>query len=552
MKSRQRKKLLIALLCLAFFGCYILMAQMNRLGSQVLMEIGNSKLTVSSFNGVLAALVSLVCVMIVCVDPYKGYFVAIALLLIHCLTMSMMIIRGRDMGPLPGILNQLITMIVISLFRRSFLSREKVSMTDLLTGLQNLRGMKFELEAACHKKRKFYIMHIDLRSFKRINEDLGHENGDKVLKVVGERIVKAIGRNASVSRISGDEFVALYFGHEEIEHVVSRMIDGLNERIIVKTDSLCHECFVTVAVGIACYPENADDVQGLLKCADIALDYAKKSGDNKYHLYELEVERDLVRQAELEKAIREGLDNDLFYMDYQPQFDSRSQKLRGFESLVRLRLKNGTLISPAEFISVAERSDMILRVDEYVLRRVMKEFAEVMRADTSGMTVSINVSAKNVSRRGFADMICRVAKEEGFPLRNLEIEITEYCLVLDVHTVEENIGLLHSMGVKLALDDFGTGYASLSYLSSFAFDLLKIDKCFVDRLCEGIKNRNFISAVIYIGHINGCEVLAEGVETTEELEILVDKGCDYIQGFLWSRPLSYEKALELVAKSFAE
>ena len=399
------------------------------------------------------------------------------------------------------------------------------------------------------EKKTFTLLYLDLDDFKYINDNLGHEYGDQVLIELAKRMTTVLGKKAIVSRLGGDEFVIILPDTTDAEAVTQNLMFKLSEQITLKTEEMDNNLYLTVSVGSVSYPADCKDTQSLLKYADIALYEAKNLGKNMCVSFNKKMEQEMFRHAELETIIKESLLHDYFYLVYQPQYEAQTKTLRGFETLIRLQMPDGTMVSPGEFISVAEKSDLIILIDEYVVNRALREFSDYIRNLHRHISLSINVSAKNICRRGFADMVIKAVNKTNFPAECLEIEITEYCLVNSLDIAVENINKLKEIGIQIALDDFGTGYASLSYLSKLSVDLLKIDKSFIDEIGCGKKAEEFISAVITIGHLHGCKVISEGVEYDNQLNLLQQKSCDYIQGYIWNKPLSYEKALELAIES---
>jgi EAL domain-containing protein (putative c-di-GMP-specific phosphodiesterase class I) len=229
---------------------------------------------------------------------------------------------------------------------------------------------------------------------------------------------------------------------------------------------------------------------------------------------------------------------------FQPQYSTDEKKLRGFETLLRLRDTEENAPSPAEFISAAEKNDLILEITAWVLRNALKTFAPIVKG--TDLSISINASSKNMESGLFVEEIKEVLEKTGFPAKNLEVEITEYSLLQSFDQTIENIKALRAMGVKVALDDFGTGYSSLSYLEKLPINLLKIDKSLVDDIESNFKSQQFVNAVIYMGHLMGCEVICEGVESEGQLRLLKENKSDFIQGFIWGKPLEYDKARELL------
>ena len=273
--------------------------------------------------------------------------------------------------------------------------------------------------------------------------------------------------------------------------------------------------------------------------------YASKEKKGLIKFYDEEINQKITRTLQVESMIKNALEKDLFYLVYQPQYSAGSKTLRGFETLIRLKDEEGNTISPSEFISIAEKSELILAIDEYVLEKAMHEFAGVVNSDNM-ITLSINVSAKSIALENFADMVLRIVKKNAFIPQNLEIEITEYSITEYGGQAVANINKLRKNGIKFALDDFGTGYTSLSQLLNVPVDILKIDKTLIDDIENNKKNRDFIQAVINMGHLMKCEVISEGVEGDSQLRLLKNQDCDYIQGYVWSRPVDYQKAVEII------
>ncbi len=281
-----------------------------------------------------------------------------------------------------------------------------------------------------------------------------------------------------------------------------------------------------------------------MKYSDIAMLHATMSKKNRILFYEPQMEEKLKRQVEVEKIIKKALSNNWFYLVFQPQFSTQEKKLRGFEALLRLRDPSGNNLSPAEFIPAAEKNDLILEITDWVLLNSLKTFTKYVQG--TDITLSINISSKNMESRQFVSKIKEALSATGFPAKNLEVEITEYCLLQSFDQTIENIKALREIGVQVALDDFGTGYSSLSYLEKLPINLLKIDKSLVDDIESNLKSQQFVSAVIYMGHLMGCEVICEGVETESQLQLLRDNKSDFIQGYVWGKPMEFDKARELL------
>ena len=257
------------------------------------------------------------------------------------------------------------------------------------------------------------------------------------------------------------------------------------------------------------------------------------------------------RTLEVEQKLRTALENDTVYFNLQPQFDMQ-HKLRGFEALARMKDEEGNFISPGEFIPVAEKVGLVDKVDGTVFRKAAIFFGGMLRKSGLDLMLSVNVSVRHLMKNDFLDEVRSVLKESGVPAKNLEIEITESIMIDSVDKALEVIADIENMGIQIAIDDFGTGYSSLSYLNRFPANLLKIDKSFIDKMNTNESSKQYVAAIISIGHIMGFDVISEGVENDEQLKTLEEIGCDYIQGYVWGRPLPMEEAEKVVMAAVKE
>lgn len=547
-KMKKNKQFLWLAICIVIYlAVFILTKTLGKI-SDTSFYIGTIIMPVSSFLGVLQSLQFMLCISMVCADHKRGPVLAYILTAGSILSTSLAMIIMKVYSALPGVTNMMITIIAVFLLSRQFAISEKEKVTDYLTGLSNRRGLAEILKAKTSKKKEFYVLYIDLKNFKLINDNLGHRCGDTALKIISERMSAIIGRKDTLCRIGGDEFVLVLSSESDPKKISELIVDSISRKISLSTGETIVDSYVSAYVGISKFPDDTDNADKLIKFADIAMYQAMKSSVDKICFFDEKMESELFRQMELERIIKESLDNDNFYMVYQPQYEINQKKLRGFESLIRLKTQTGEVISPAEFIPVAEKTDLILRIDHYVIRRVLREFKEPLEKAGNSFVVSVNVSAKNIASFDFADKVKEMIEEVGFPPQCLEIEITEYCLVQSLELTIMNISKLREIGVQIALDDFGTGYTSLSYLAKLPINLLKIDKSLIDDIELNSKSRDFANAVISMGHMMGCEVISEGVENDKQLELLADHKCDFVQGYVWGKPMDYEKAVEFATQ----
>lgn len=542
--SERIKRNCILVICTTIY-CTIQTLIIKPTGAVNVYQLGIFELSAEALKGILSAMIALVCIVMVCTNGRRGAIIAHGLITLSiCLTL-LTVVMSRSLRPLPGIANLIIAMISIALIRRQLERREKDSVTDLLTGFLNRRGAFLELERWTRKKKSFYVLQMDLDNFKSINDNWGHKYGDRVLCEVAGRLQTIFGKDAVLCRQGGDEFTILMPEQYIVEEKISQIISAISEKMVLESEGGIVESFVTVSIGHTQFPQDEKDPELLLKYSDMAMYQAKKTGKNQSFRFDKVLEQEIKRHTELEAIIKESLRNERFYLVFQPQYHIDPKRLRGFETLIRLRLENGENVSPGEFIAVAEKSDLIIQIDEYVVRHALKEFLPVISGKK--LILSINVSAKNICRFGFAEMVLDAVEKTGFPPECLEIEITEYCLAMALDMAISNISQLKKRGIKIALDDFGTGYASLSYLSKLSIDLLKIDKSFVDEIGTGKKQDDFIVSVVSIGHLHECEVISEGVEKEEQIQFLKESGCDLVQGYVWGRPMPLEEVHKLCA-----
>lgn len=530
-------------------GLTISLCLLGYIALMALIVLGNV-LGTSSFNGVFLACQFALCILMVRRSHTKGLIISLVLVAISSILSLREILFTHNLAPLPGLVNTFVYVITLVLLSFQFRIREKEAVTDILTGLQNRRGIYRVIRKRIENGKDFHCLYIDLGNFKIINDNFGHTCGDILLKRVSKRMEEVVGNNGVVARIGGDEFVIVLDGSQNANATANRVLDALREKTVITIEDTNTdiECYLNAYIGISEYPKDSKDCEELIKFADIAMYKAVTDKSYEACFFTKDMEAAIKRRMELENVIKKGLEFDYFYLVYQPQYLIEQKKLRGFETLIRMKTPEGEFISPGEFIPVAESCNLILNIDDYVLNRAMREFKDIV-LEKPDLVISINVSAKNIGNANFFEKLVKVMDATGFPASNLEIEITEYCLVQSMEVTVENIKKLRDYGVQVALDDFGTGYTSLAYLSKMPINLLKVDKSLVDDIESGKKSKDFVSAVISMGHLMGCEVISEGVEEESQLDILKGQGCDFVQGYVWGKPLEYPKAKELALKS---
>lgn len=515
--------------------------------SGAVFNVGPVFIPVASLSGCIQALSVVFCILMVLTDYRKGIILTILTLTVSFFGASRSIILAHNASSLPGVLNCIIHGVSAVLIYKQFKLSDEMAVTDSTTGLLNRHGFERDLEKKLRQRNKGYVVYMHVNGFHDLNANLGRSIGDQVLYEIGQRIVPIVGRNGHVYKIEGAEFSIILSEDCNFKSIVENAIESVAHPIEVTKNDIPVKCFVTARAGIADFMDRNSKADEVMLCTDIAMNHALNSQDMKICTYNDALKQQVARAAEVEKLIKEGLENDYFYLQYQPQYVLEGKRLRGFEALVRMKLPDGSVISPGEFIPVAEKSDLIVDIDRFVRRRALSEFCEICKRMDEGFVLSVNVSAKEISSPGFADEVIKVVGETGFPAPHLEIEITEYSFAQSVDLTIENINKLREHNIKIALDDFGTGYTSLAQLLNLPVTLLKIDKSLIDNIEYSDMNRDFVKTVIYMGHLMNCEVISEGVEEENQLKLLGEYDCDFIQGFVWSRPLEYDVALNMCA-----
>lgn len=499
----------------------------------------------AQFNGVVFALQVALCLLMIRIEPRIGGSVTETLLVIDIIHLSLQFILQKKIFVLPGIANCILFAISFFNISRLLQRKQRESFTDEVTGLLNNRGLSQYIQDKIDSKAKFFIINIELREFSLFHGNYGHEIADRMLMHIGSQIKGEIGKSGNIARINSAEFVVVAnspdFSREKLTEYI---VNWNNKKITVMSGKDQIECYQNFNAGIVEYSGEDITCEELLSSADIAKYNASKKPGIHYEFFDPSMKEFIEKRIEMERIIHRGLDGNWFYMMYQPQYTLKEKKLRGFESLIRMKTPEGKFISPGDFIPVAEKTELIMLIDEYVLNQVMKDLRGYVLANSDAV-VSVNISAKNICKNDFSQRVLDLLKKHDFPAKNLEVEITEYCLMNSIDVTLSNIEKLHAAGVQIALDDFGTGYSSLSYLTKIPVDLLKIDKSLVDEIEADERSLEFVKSVVTIGHGLGCEVICEGVEETNQIELLKEADVDFIQGYVWGKPLSLDDAKKL-------
>ncbi|SEB35574.1 EAL domain-containing protein [Pseudomonas marginalis] len=418
---------------------------------------------------------------------------------------------------------------------------------DALTELPNstLLGDRLTQAIALGRRHdtQLAVMFIGLDRFKRINNALGYPVGDEVLQQVSQSLVAAVRESDSVFRYGSDEFVILLndVQHpQQTQHIAQKVLQAIS----VTRHVAGHDLSVTASLGISIYPNDSSTAVELIKHAETAMHTTKERGPDDLSFYTEDMNLRARHQQNLESAIRQALEHDEFALHYQPKLDLKTGRILGAEALIRWFQPRSGWVHPADFIPVAEDSGLIVALTQWVLRHACEQAQAWRTMGLAPLRISVNISAIDFRQREFVDNLAAILKQTGLPPNQLELEITESVLMQNVDETVDILNRIKAMGVRLALDDFGTGYSSLSYLRRFPIDVLKIDQSFVRGLHENSQDAQLISAIIGMGKSLELNIIAEGVETVEQLNFLRAQHCEEGQGFLFSKAVP--------AKDFAQ
>ena len=420
---------------------------------------------------------------------------------------------------------------------------------DELTGLANRALFRLRLHEAGQRLRgsgrSLALLHIDLDRFKLLNDSLGHELADRLLKTMAQRIGNAVPEADTVARLSGDEFVVLFDGYSHLSSLVrvaTRLLDKL--RVPLRVDG--HELVISASVGVSLLPDASLDVSTLVSQANMAMQHAKHLGGDGFQFYTESLQASTLERLQLENQLRKAIEERQLEVYYQPKLCLTSGRLQAAEALVRWHHPQVGMVPPGDFIGLAEETGLIAPMGEFVLRQACWQACEWQRQGLAPIRVSVNLSVYQLRQGKLVSLVRQVLEDSGLAPHLLELELTESQLLDSVEHIIATFHQLHELGVKLAIDDFGTGYSSLSYLKRFPVNYVKIDQTFIRGLHEGSEDAAITRAIIVMAHSLGLQVVAEGVETQEQLAFLREQGCDEVQGYLISRPVEADSLAALL------
>jgi len=553
LKREAPKSAFILLLLLYGIASFLTTATSRTPGEGVFFGI---PVAFTSLTGVFSMLGNICVICLVLLFRKLGYFTSLALVLFSAPGLYINTFVRQNYNSLPGFFNTLMILIaitVIFLGNRRILdyqnSLREQAVTDRLTGLPNRFACSELIDDFLHRNGRFALVSVDLNNFKSINDTMGHDTGDMVLKEIANRF-KELANNVTtettefVAHTTGDEFMIIisdYDSEEDIEKTIEAYKSELEKKLTIDD---C-DYYMTACFGYAVCPDDSTVLENIFTYADAALHNVKKTGTGSRVARFTEDMINAKRTLEIERKIRSALTDNKVLCHLQPQYDI-DHKLRGFEALARLQDDDGSYISPVDFIPVAENTGLVDRIDMRVFELAVEFLENVTKETGSQVMISCNVSVRHLMKNNFIEEIKRVLEQHNVSPSRIEIEITESIMIDSAEKALERIEELKAMGMKVAIDDFGTGYSSLSYLNNFPSDLLKIDKSFIDNMSLNDSSRQYVAMIISIGHTLDLKVISEGVESPDQVNVLKSIGCDYIQGFVWGKPMPPEEAGQLV------
>jgi diguanylate cyclase (GGDEF)-like protein len=436
--------------------------------------------------------------------------------------------------------------------QKAIAKMEYMAYHDYLTGLPNRWNFETKLKAALEQAKQtnslLAVLFLDLDRFKLINDSLGHAVGDKLLKDVSKRIQSIVKNDDCLARQGGDEFILFLSGfssQEEVEDMVTAIHKSVQAPFKIGTQ----EYFISSSIGISFYPANGLTLEELIQQADIAMYTAKEKGGNGYQWYNSAKQQEIHDVVKIETHLRKALQKNEFILHYQPLVDLKSDKIFGFEALIRWQNSELGIIPPLEFIPLAEEIGIISQIGEWVLREACSKAKTISKICQEPIRIAVNISSKQFQEDNFINIVQQVLFETKLPPEQLELEITESVSLENIDKVILKLNDLKDMGISISIDDFGTGYSSISYLKYLPVNTLKIDQSFVQSMLTDLKDRSLVSSVISLAKIFGFRVIAEGVENGEQLDLLKSLDCVSAQGYFFSKPVPIKEVYHLYAEN---
>ncbi len=409
---------------------------------------------------------------------------------------------------------------------------------DQLTGLKNRFALNEKLNSLINESRdkKFALIYIDIDNFKYVNDTMGHRFGDLLLMQISDRLLGNEISNSTVYRIGGDEFLILvekYYKKENLERIAVNILKAFKPCFVVGDLNT----YTTISIGVSTYPEHGNETDELLKSADIAVYKAKEGGRNRIVFFNTPMNEEITERMTIEKHLRNALDNNEFELNYQPQLDIKRSVISGFEALLRWKNPELGTVPPIKFIGIAEATHLIIPIGEWVLREACRFLCKLEKAGYNGFNIAVNISMLQLLQDDFAHMVMDIIDSFGLNPKQIELEITESILMESYEVIAGKLKLLRARGINIALDDFGKGYSSLNYLKNLPITTLKVDKSFIDTISNTGNDKSLADLIVKIGRSMDLCVVAEGVETQEQMDYLIKHKCHKIQGYLVGKPM---------------
>ncbi len=430
-----------------------------------------------------------------------------------------------------------------------------LSYRDNLTGLYNkdyfikhTRSQLTHLDSTQDSNENMGVLLLDINDFSSINDNLGYDIGDTFLKIIAKRLIEYLGNQGLVAKYGGDEFIILVYNVENENQLFKLGKDILkifDEPFKIND----YDFYMTSAIGISMFPQHGRDSHDLIKCADIAIHKAKEYKGNKVIMYDDKLNQEITEKFLLDSHLRYAIDNNELYLYYQPILEAKSEKIIGVEALVRWRSADLGQIPPNKFIPIAEGNGMILSIGEWILENACMQLKKWKNAGYNRMFLSINISIKQLEQKDFANYIINLIERLELSLEDIVLEITESVYMENLESIYGNLKKLNKLGIQISIDDFGTGYSSLGKLSKLEISKLKIDKSFIRELHTNSNNAKIVTAIISMAKSLNLSIVAEGVEEIEHTIFLRNAGCDMLQGFLFSKPVSPDEISKLLTES---
>lgn len=427
-----------------------------------------------------------------------------------------------------------------------------LALYDQLTGLPNRTlfcdRLNQAIEFSLRNQLEIYVLFIDIDLFKLVNDTLGHSSGDELLKQIGVRLSAVLRSSDAVCRVSGDEFLIMLQDISDYNKVV-KITERILDKITTPFDINGNLVRVSCSIGISKFPENGNNSETLIRNSDIAMYKAKQDGKNRFAIFSDDLEKTRLEEMEICSALQNALTNEEFRLHYQPQVDGRTKQVIGFEALIRWAHPTRGFLGAGEIIPIAEKTGLIVPIGEWVLKTACRQNMIWQERGIKPLPMAVNVSVKQITSNHFYNLVEDILRETGMDPDLLELEITETVLVQETEIVGLNIKKIRDLGVHITIDDFGTGYSAIQYLKSFPVEKIKIPMNFIHGIDINAKDESIISVIIALADSLGIDVVAEGVETANQLNFLMNRYCSIIQGFLFSKPMSADDALQYAIKN---